>query len=326
MGTYVRTQSIEADIGASGHLGIRTTASDTRIRAIEGGTARVRATFQISADSEADADRIYAEYQLRVARDGGSLDVEEPRNAQGGIAEAVGRLLGRAGRVDVEIDVEAPAACELRFEGVSADVTADGLRGEQRYQSVSGDLLLTNVAGELRINGVSADVTVRGADALALRNNAVSGDLSAMAPRFAALQANSVSGDVEIEGAFDARGDHRLETVSGDVTIGLLGGATFDVRGMSTDISCRLPHQLSGQAERRRLIVGDGSAQVRFSSMSGDLSVVEPRRLAAPRTSVAPSAQESEPHGVGSIEILRALERGEIDVEEASRRLAQADR
>jgi hypothetical protein len=326
MGTYVRTQSIEAEIGTTGHLGIRTTASDTRIRAVEGGTARVRATFQISADSEADADRIYAEYQLRVSRDSGSLDVEEPRNAQGGIAEAVGRLLGRPGRVDVEIEAEAPAGCELRFEGVSADVSADGLRGEQRYQTVSGDLLLTNVAGELRINGVSADVTVRGAAVLALRNNAVSGDLSAMAPRFAALQANSVSGDVEIEGAFDAAGDHRLETVSGDVTIGLVGGATFDVRGMSTDISCRLPHQLSGQAERRRLMVGDGAAQVRFSSMSGDLSVVQPRRLATAAPTITPTAPKSDERAVDQIEILRALERGEIDVDEASRRLARADR
>jgi DUF4097 and DUF4098 domain-containing protein YvlB len=289
MGTYVRTQSIEAEIGTTGHLGIRTTASDTRIRAVEGGTARVRATFQISADSEADADRIYAEYQLRVSRDSGSLDVEEPRNAQGGIAEAVGRLLGRPGRVDVEIEAEAPAGCELRFEGVSADVSADGLRGEQRYQTVSGDL-------------------------------------SAMAPRFAALQANSVSGDVEIEGAFDAAGDHRLETVSGDVTIGLVGGATFDVRGMSTDISCRLPHQLSGQAERRRLIVGDGAAQVRFSSMAGDLSVVQPRRLATAAPTITPTAPKSDERAVDQIEILRALERGEIDVDEASRRLARADR
>lgn len=324
MGTFVRTQSIEADIGPSGRLGIRTTASDTRIRAVEGGTARVRATFQISADSEADADRIYAEYQLRVSRSGGSLEVEEPRNGQGGIAEAVGRLLGRTGRVEAEIEAEAPASCELRFEGVSADVTSDGMRGEQRYQTVSGDLLLTNVAGEIRINGVSADVTIRGVAAVALRNNAVSGDLSAMAPRFASLLANSVSGDVEIEGAFDAAGEHRLETVSGDVTIGLVGGASFEVRGMSTDISCRLPHELSGQTDRRRLIVGDGKAHIRFNSMSGDLSVVQPRRIAAEGATEPAIAEQPLP--ADRLEILRALERGEIDVEEASRRLAEGDR
>lgn len=324
MATYVRTQTIEHEIGDDGRIAVRTTSSDTRIHATDGPVARIRATFEISADSEADADRIFAECQLRISRGSGSLEAEEPKNLPNALLGAVGRLLGRSGHIEAEIEVEAPRGCELRYEGVSADVTSDGLRGNQRYATVSGDLLLTDVGGELRINGVSADVTIRGVDPLTLRSNGVSGDLSVMAPRFVALQANTVSGDLEIEGAFEPRGEHRLETVSGDATIGLVGGATFEVRGMATDVSCRLPHELSGQADRRRVIVGDGAARITFSSMSGDLSITWPRRISAEAPAGAPASAGESSEATEQLDVLRALERGEIDVEEASRRLAEA--
>lgn len=317
MASFVRTQSIEHGIGPNGRLTIKVTSSDTRIRAVDGDTARVRGTFEIGAGSEADADRIYQEVQLRVSASDGSLEVEEPQSLSKGLGGPLSRLFGGDFHTDLEVEVEVPAGCQLRFEGISADVQASGLHGEQRYQTVSGDLLVQDAGGELRVNAVSGDVTVRADAALSVQANAVSGDLSVMTPRFRALRANSVSGDVELEGGFEASGEHRVDTVSGDLVIGLLGGATFDVRGLSTDISSRLPHQLQGHADQRRVVVGDGTARIRFSSMSGDLSIAAPRRLVAaePTTAMEPE---------GQLEILRALERGEIDVEEATRRLAGA--
>jgi hypothetical protein len=227
----------------------------------------------------------------------------------------------RDARIDAALEVEAPTGTSLRFEGVSADVSVNGLHGEQRYRTVSGDLLLNEAGGDIRINGVSADVTVRARGSLSLANTAVSGDLSAIAPRFLALQATSVSGDVEVEGAFADGGQHRVETVSGDLGVGLIGAATFEVRGMSTEISCRLPNEQQGGADRRRVIVGSGGPTFSFSSMSGDLSIRPPRRLAA--NEPAPQPAGADP-ATDQLEILRALERGEIDVEEATRRLAEA--
>jgi hypothetical protein len=130
-----------------------------------------------------------------------------------------------------------------------------------------------------------------------------------------------VSGDVEVEGAFEVSGEHRVETVSGDLGVGLVGAATFEVRGMSTDISCRLPNEQQGGADRRRVIVGGGGPTFSFSSMSGDLSIRPPRRL--PATEPPPQAATADA-AVDQLAILRALERGEIDVEEATRRLADA--
>ncbi|HET8571051.1 MAG TPA: DUF4097 family beta strand repeat-containing protein [Candidatus Limnocylindria bacterium] len=315
MATFGRTQTIEQQVGAGGRVSIRVTSSDTRVRAIDGDTARVRATFEIGAPSETDADRIYAEVQMRVNAGDGFLEVEEPRTLTRSVGHTLGRLLGR-GHVDLELDVEVPHGCELQFEGVSADVQAEGLLGSQRYRTVSGDVLLREAGGSIRIDDTSGDLTIRATDALALHANAVSGDLSVVAPHLTAVRVNSVSGDVELEGAFEGAAEHRIDTVSGDASIGLIGGATFEVRGLSTDISSRLPHRLEGRSDQRRVIVGDGSARIRFGSMSGDLSISAPRRLSAaePSEGDAPAASDE-------MEILRAVERGEIDVEEAARRL-----
>ena len=78
--------------------------------------------------------------------------------------------------------------------------------------------------------------------------------------------------------------------------------------------------------DRRRVVIGGGEPTVIFSSMSGDISVRHPRRAGARSEEPEPSAQHATEAGAeeppSSLEVLRALERGEIDVEEASRRLA----
>lgn len=316
MATYGRTQTVEQRIGAGGRVSIRVTSSDTRIRAVDGDTARVRATFEIGAGSEADADRIYAEVRLRVNAGDDFLEVEEPRNLSRSLGGTLARIFGGEGRIELALEVEVPHGCELQFEGVSADVQAEGLLGSQRYRTVSGDVLLREAGGSVRVDDTSGDLTIRASDALALHTNAVSGDLSVVAPQITSLRVNSVSGDVELEGAFEDAAEHRIDTVSGDVSIGVLGGATFEVRGLSTDISSQVPHRLEGRADQRRVVVGDGAAHVRFSSMSGDLSIRAPRRLSASDAAAQTPAQQ-----VDEMEILRAVERGEIDVEEAAQRL-----
>ena len=75
--------------------------------------------------------------------------------------------------------------------------------------------------------------------------------------------------------------------------------------------------------DRRRVVIGSGGPTVIFSSMSGDIAVRHPRRAdeRQPKAASTEAAGET-PANNASLEVLRALERGEIDVEEASRRLA----
>ncbi len=325
MARYVRTQTIEHPIGAAGRLSLQVTSATVRARGVAGDTATVRATFDISATSEQEADAILEGVQLIATTGAGELTVQEPSGKGGsGIGAMIGRMLAGHGEVDYRVEAELPGGAELRLETVSGEMTGEGLHGQQRYTSVSGDLFLDGAGGELRIETVSGDVVVRGQRPVAARVNAVSGDLSLAAPMVDGLRLQAVSGDVEVEGELSPGGDFRVETVSGDLGIGLIGGATIEVRGISTDISSDVDHRIEGRPDRRRLVVGSGVPTLTFSSMSGDLSVRRPRRLPAGplRAEAAAPAPAPALAGDEQLAILQALERGEIDVDEAARRLA----
>jgi hypothetical protein len=190
--------------------------------------------------------------------------------------------------------------------------------------------VLTDVGGELSAQAVSGDLSIRAEREIGLEVSTVSGDASVVAPRFARVRANTVSGDLELEGELSAGVEHRIDTVSGDVAIGLVGDLTLEVRGLSTDVDCTLPHRSEGSRDRRRYVIGDGRPTLTFSSMSGDISISAPRRGPARPVAPVPPApprppQPPDPATVPADEqmaILRALERGEIDVDEAARRLA----
>jgi len=318
--TFVRTQEIEHEIGPAGSLQLRITSADVQIRAVEGSIARARAIFEVRAADEAEADRVFGEVQLRVARGDGTLAISEPNRHTHGLAAGLQRLLGGP-YADLSVEIELPAGAEVRVDGVSADLTATGLRGNQQFKTVSGDLVLTDVAGELGLHSVSGDATVRAAAELALEAGSVSGDLSIVAPRLSRLHANTVSGDLEIEAELAGGEPHRVETVSGDFTLGLLGSLNLEVRGLSTDVRCDLPHRSEGSRDRRRYLIGDGGPQLLFSSMSGDVSVRAARRLPAAGSAQPPEPPAPPPAPDERLAILRALERGELNVDEALRRL-----
>lgn len=314
MGTYVRTQTIDHAVGEHGSVSLGVTEGDVQARGIPGGEAHVRATFEIRASSDAEADRIFEQVQLRVTRGNGELTVGEPRSSFGSI---VSRIFGDGSQANLAVEAEIPAAAQLHLASVSADTEVSGMRGEQRYNTVSGDLQLRDVGGSVQLETVSGDANLRTEEPLAVQAQGVSGDVSIMAPLLRSLRANTVSGDVELDAELDARGEFRVESVSGDLAVGLIGSATFEVHGLSTDVHSELDHRLEGQVGHLRLIIGSGGPRLVFNSMSGDLDVRRPRRIAPAAAATAPV-----PAPATRLEILQALERGEIDVDEATRRLA----
>ncbi len=327
MARYSRTQTIQHDIGATGRLSIKVTSADVRVRGVDGQAAIVRASFDIPASSEQEADAVLDEVKLVSTTEPGELLVSEPGATGGsGLGAIIGRMLTGRGDVDYTVEIEVPRQGSLELETVSGEMTADGLRGTQHYVTVSGDPFIDDAGGDISAETVSGDVVIRGNVPLGARVSAVSGDLSLTAPRLESLRLNTVSGDIEAEGELSPAGSFRVETVSGDFDIRLVGNATIEVRGIATDISSDVDHRIEGRLDRRRLVIGSGQPLLTFSSMSVDLAVRRPRRLpaaplppadAAPSAPVAPVASSEEEQ----LAVLQALERGEIDVEEAARRL-----
>lgn len=319
MTTYVRRQEISHPVGAAGRVTLRLSDADVRVTGAATDAAEIVATFEIGASSEEEASRLFDALKLRVGASPGELTVEQQDEGSG--RNPLLRLLGHGGGASLQIEATIPASAALRVETVSGDVNATTLEGEQRYTAVSGDLVIIDGAGSVRLNTVSGDALVRARGALELRAETVSGDLGITSPRLDAMRVSAVSGDIDVEGALRAGGEYRIETVSGDVMFAPVGGASFEVRGLSTDISGDIDHRIEGRADRRHVVVGGGGPEVVFNSMSGDFHVRRPRRLdREPEAAVsgdAPTASET----ADELEVLRALERGEIDVEEAARRL-----
>lgn len=302
MTTTERQTLITHAIGPAGLLSLRTVRGSVRVRGTDGEEARVEARYTSRSPSEgADPE---ADGVLRVRRSPSELaiDVDE---MDLGVLSAIGRL-ARGGRPAVDFDIDVPRGASLRLSGVSADLDIRGLSGDQEIRTVTGDAQLDDVAGRVSLQSVSGDALVRGG-AIALDVTTTSGDLSVVAERLDLVHVRSVSGDVRLSGELAAGPAHSVESVSGDLELAPSNGVTVRMSGISGSLGSELPHRRATERGWRTVVVGDGAAELSFRTMSGDASVV------------ASDGPVTTPED--GLSILQALERGEIDVDEAARRL-----
>ena len=279
-------------IGAAGSFSLHNISGDISLRGVEGDEVVVRARSE-----RGRGDWL----PLVVRRSEGSLSIE--------IEQRGPLLFGLGWRhvPGIEFDVTLPRRARVEINAVSSDVDARGLTGEQDFRTVSGDLSLDGEGGRVAITTVSGDARLVAAEPIEPRVSTTSGDVEIIAPMIRALTLRTVSGDADLRGAFDAGAYHNVESVSGDLSINAQAGLTVEVkRGID----------LSGNGGRQR-VVGDGAARLRFRSLSGDLELSGEH----PQPTARPMPQPQQPN---SLEILQALERGEIDVDEAARRLEGA--
>jgi len=181
-----------------------------------------------------------------------------------GISIAIGEFSFGGGRLNVTAHV--PHGIEVRLGTAAADMTVRGRVGaleaksasgdvfvigeverEAVLKTVSGDVILGEVGGELRVQSVSGDVTTAG----------VGGS----------VVTKSVSGDVRIGSVRE--GHASLQSVSGDIEVGVAPGTSIDVDAgsVSGELSSEVP--LAGAPE-----AADGpTVVVRGKTVSGDFRV-----------------------------------------------------
>lgn len=260
-----------------------------------------------------------------------------------------------------DLDLEVPRGMMLAVRTLSGDLDATGIRGASRWTTASGDLRLVIETGPVAIETMSGDVVLTGEGPLAVTARTVSGDLRLAAPMLDGLDLASTSGDVRVEGELRPGAKHVIASVSGDVQLVTGSPVRVETRTIAGDVRSTGPHKTEGGRGRRTVVVGTGSTLVEIRTTSGDIAVqalsdgaipmpppampalspavpVPPAELAAECASDAPvppaqqraSAPPDPELGALSIadlreaarlEILRALERGEVDVETASQHL-----
>ncbi len=325
--------SLTHDIGADGLLNLRLHDGDVRLRAVDGPTVRVDDRGGHDLDEMFSIDAAGGSLALRSARGSDLITVRQGR------------------RPTPELDVEVPRGATIVVEAVSGDIGADGLLGDQRYRTASGDVVLRAVSGRIRVEAVSGDVDIVATGSSAVAARTVSGDIALRAANLPSLRITSTSGDLRIAGRLVGPGPFSIETVSGDALLAPAGDVRVEMTTVTGDMSSDLDGRSDGGRGRRTIVVGAGEPLVTFRSMSGDLRLVRPTSVGVSGTTAAttatrPTEAARSTEAAGStaasptpamspaiaaaydearLRILRSLERGEIDVTEAGRRLEALD-
>ena len=330
MTTTTNGAALEHEIGATGRFHLRQGSGSIRVRGVDGATARVR---------ERNGKDLADSFQIEVGD--GSLSLTAPDKIGFDI------VFGFSRRSSLDLEVEVPRSAAVSIESVSADLHAGDLSGQLKVRTASGEITLDGLSGTLELDAVSGDVRVTAAGALDLRARTISGDLTVRGPRLGRAEIGTTSGDVRLDAELHGGGPFGIESVSGDATIVGRMGLRVEARTVTGELRSELPHRREAGPGRKQLVVGDGAIPFTFRSVSGDLRVTMPRDslpagsvatetavAAAPEPPVPPSAPE--PPGppmdasvggreVARMDVLRALERGELSVEVAMRRIAEIE-
>ena len=203
------------------------------------------------------------------------------------------------GHKDVSSDllIRLPEGSSIEVSTVSADITAEGVRGEQELQSVSGDLVTDIFDQDIDAETVSGDVEVTGsnedseaklesvsgdvmADGLSgdIKAGSVSGDVDITDGDFGRAKIETVNGDITYVAALRSDGKLDVETVNGTVDVMFVGdvSADFDIETFNG----RIRNCFGPEAERTSKYApgweleftwGDGDARVTIATLNGGL-------------------------------------------------------
>ncbi len=201
------------------------------------------------------------------------------------------------GDSSAHLKIRVPHKSQLEVSLVSSDLRVSGVTGNQRLQTVSGDIA-GDVGGDLQVNTVSGDVhlsthnshntqfktvsgdvSITGADGT-MQGNTVSGDTLVTLGTVSRAHFETVSGDISVTAAaLAASGQFEATSISGDLGVHFttLPDADFDVQTFSGDIkNCFGPKPVEeqyGPGSRLNFRNGKGGGHVHIDSKSGDVDL-----------------------------------------------------
>lgn len=200
-------------------------------------------------------------------------------------------------RIDATVlRLRVPAGAGIDASAVSADIDISGLDNEKlTASSVSGDVKVRANSQWVSIESVSGDVDFKGQTAR-ISAESVSGDIG-LSGISGDVEATTVSGDMQLQGEMMDSG--KFETVSGDIEISteLSDNGRLSAESMSGDVTLNLPasqnglfkaqsfsgriatdfgsvkHAEHGPGSHLKHVAGDGGAEIRVESFSGDIKL-----------------------------------------------------
>ncbi len=351
------TPSRELLLGPNGEVEIKVSASDLRLSGVDGDRVTIRVPGGREIDSGIAIDQLPGRVRIRDAERGyrlgpiriwthqpPAIEIDVPRDARVTLQTLSGAVVATG------------IAGESRWATASGDLRLDLDGGPIGVESMSGDVTLrASIATRVVAHAVSGDLRLWAPRFEDLVASTTSGDVSVVAALGSGAdhRLTSVSGDVELVTPSPVR--VRTETITGDVrgsgkvvgeggrghrnlVVGD-GSVRVTIRTTSGDIGLRTEAAAAsggspGRSDSPDTTGEPGSPATEPGSPAEPGSqTLAPAHAAAPEPPTFIAEAEAAPNLVrreataadhleaARLEILRALERGELDVEAASRRL-----
>lgn len=229
--------------------------------------------------------------RLLVEGDGRRLRVE--------VVNPSGGWFGGGGRAQPSVlRLRVPAGASLSLEGVSADLSSEGARGERlalasvsgslaavdarvdvfSAETVSGDGRVELEAGRAELASVSGALRLQGRVAGQVSLETVSGALEARLVDVRRLEASGVSASTTLALSLAEGAEVSAETLSGRLRLRLPADASarIEAESFSGRIEAGVPGRLEegdGPGRRFDAILGDGDARVTLETFSGALEI-----------------------------------------------------
>ncbi|MSQ92000.1 MAG: hypothetical protein EXR87_03570 [Gammaproteobacteria bacterium] len=229
-------------------------------------TAWDRNEVELTAMLESDKDKLEFEVTERQVR----IKVVRPDDHYKGSTDAI-------------LTLKIPKGARISAETVSADITVAGVLGEQRLESVSGEVRTQAYDAPVKLSTVSGDGTINGTGGKAAVTVAsVSGGLTINLAAAERLSARSISGDIDAHAELVPNARVEMETVSGEIKLTTKPpvNAEFDMESFSGDIDNCFGQKARdksryGPGSELSFTQGSGGARVSINSLSGDITICD---------------------------------------------------
>ena len=174
------------------------------------------------------------------------------------------------------LTMEVPASLmaqldKLEIESVSANIDLSGVYGTKvDLSTVSGEIRCADIATQdVELSTTSGGIVCENTTADTLEVDNVSGSIRAEG-EYKQVKADTVSGEIQLALAI-APDSIKANSVSGNIKLALPEGASFSANldTVSGSLSCAFPGTLGSDL----VVVGDGKAEYRFSTVSGNLAI-----------------------------------------------------
>ena len=273
--------------------------------------------------------------EIKIGQDGDTIFAKTKVKSDGDWLDWLSSKMRGPAKVDYYVKV--PADCVVATSMVSGETSVTGIEGKLRLNTVSGDATLVSISGNISLNSVSGDIeaTELTGD---IRLNTVSGDIVIKGSDLTSLQGNTVSGDIRAETPLSG-GKYSVSSVSGDVRLVVPPDTRCSAKltTLSGELRTNLRHEaLENKRTVKLFDINGGGVSLGISSVSGDLRITTedtgPEVAARPRWE---AAEIQDVDGVADtpiaevapvatrMEILTAIESGDISVQEGLARLQE---